>query len=183
MATRMTFEEATKQYTNYVYNIALRVLRHPQDAEDAAQDALLQAYRNWERFRWDAEVTTWLYRIAVNAALMKLRKKKPEQQLTLIICDEHELADRARDPDLNPEEAVLNIELRAAVEEGLKLLCPAHQAAVILRDVQGLENIEAAEVIGITISAFKARLHHGRVRLRQHLESYVRAEQGTPRNA
>ena len=144
------------------------MLGNSQDAEDTTQEAFLAAYRNWGRFRADAQVSMWLYRIVIKAALMKIRKEQRHPLLTDTGYADMEVADWA--PDL--EEATVTKELRGAVEEGVGMLPPDLRAAVVLRDIQELSDTEAAEILGLSISAFKARLHRGRVLLRKQLEKY-----------
>ena len=169
MSTPQTFDKVVTAYADYVYNIIYRMLGNPHDAEEAAQEAFISAYRNWDRFRGDAQVTTWLYRIAVNAALMRIRKDKRGKELTYTGYEDRDVPDWAR----GPERTALDSELRQAVETGLQLIPEDLRAAVVLRDVQELSNTEAADVLGITVTAFKARLHRGRVLLRKHLEQYL----------
>ena len=171
MKTQREFDDLVEKYSSYVYNIAYRMLGDPHDAEDVTQQAFLSAYRSWDRFRGEAEVTTWLYRIAVNACLMKLRKEKKGRYLTQTGYEDRHVVDWTD----SPERAALNSELRRALEEGIALLPPDLRSAVVLRGIQDLSNVEAAEALGITVSALKARLHRGRVLLRQHLEKYLRS--------
>ena len=181
MTTQLSFDEVVEKYTDYVYNVTRRMLNDPQDAEDATQETFLSAYRNWERFRGDAQLTTWLYRIAVNAALMKLRKEKPRRTHTQTVPEEQDLSSLASNTEeqggsawgQNPEKAALGGELQRAIERGLTLLPPELRAPVVLRDIQELDNTEAAEVLDLSVSAFKARLHRGRVLLRKQLERYL----------
>ena len=165
-----TFSGIVEQYTDYAYNIAFRMLHNPSDAEDAVQDAFLSAYRARDRFRGDAAVTTWLYRIVVNAVLMKVRKERRPGDLQQSNIDDVELVDWSP----GPESATLNAELKAQLEEALSRLPEDLRVAVVLRDVQELSNEEAAQVLEISVPAFKARLHRGRVLLRGHLSSYIR---------
>ena len=160
------FEQIVSEYGDFVYNLTYRVLGNAADAEDAAQDAFLAAYRNFFRFRGESKVSTWLYRIAVNAALMKLRRDRPRNFLTETGYDDAQLVSRAD----GPEKLALNSELR---ERGLDLLPENLRTAVVLRDVQGLSNEEASEVLEISISSLKARLHRGRVLLRKYLQDYI----------
>ena len=169
MATPMTFDEVVEKYTDYVYNVIYRMLANPHDTEDATQEAFISAYRNWDRFRGDAQVTTWLYRIAVNSALMRIRKEKRGKELTQTGYEDRDIRDWAE----GPERAALSGELRDAVQEGLKLIPADLRGAVVLRDIQELSNTEAAEALEITVTALKARLHRGRVLLRKHLEQYI----------
>jgi RNA polymerase sigma-70 factor (ECF subfamily) len=167
------FEDIVEEYGDFVYNLTYRILGNHADAEDAAQDAFLAAYRNFHRFRGESKVSTWLYRIATNAALMKLRKDRNPRTLTQTGYDELQLTS----PLEGPEKLALNSELREHLEEGLELLPPNLKTAVVLRDIQGLSNEEAAEVLDISVSSLKARLHRGRVLLRQHLQDYVARNQ------
>ncbi len=167
--TELDFETIVEQYSDFVYNLTYRVLANHADAEDAAQDAFLSAYRNFHRFRGESSVSTWLYRIAMNAALMRLRKDKNKKLLTQTGYDDVQLAS----PLEGPEKLALNSELRERLEQGLDMLAANLKAAVVLRDVQGLSNEEAAGVLKISVSSLKARLHRGRVLLRKHLEDYI----------
>ena len=168
-ATTLTFEEIVEQYGDFVFNLAYRVLGNYADAEDAAQDAFLSAYRNFDRFRGESSVSTWLYRIAVNAALMKLRKDKNKRTQTQPEFDELQLVS----PQKGPEQLALNSELREKLERGLDMLAPNLKAVVVLRDLQGLNNQEAAEILNLSVSSLKARLHRGRVQLREHMRDYL----------
>ncbi len=165
------FDEIYSKYAPRMRQLALGITRNEADAEDAAQDAFLAAYRNFERFRGESRVSTWLYRIATNAALMKLRKERPRRNLTQPGYEEIELPS----PGEGPEKLALNSELREHLERGLDMLQPNLKTAVVLRDVQGLSNEEAAQILDISVSSLKARLHRGRILLRQHLQEYLAA--------
>ncbi len=115
-------------------------------------------------------MSTWLYRIAANASLMKLRKDRRRDQLTQTGYDDTQLVSWTE----GPESAALNSELREHLERGLGMLAPQLRAVVVLRDVQGLSNEEAADVLETTIPSLKSKLHRGRVLLRKHLEEYVK---------
>ena len=163
------FESIVEEHGDLVYNVAYRIMGNQADAEDAAQEAFLAAYRNYHRFRGDSSMSTWLYRITVNASLMKLRKDKRKSQLTQLGYDDTQLVSRTD----GPEREALNSELRDRLEKGLDMLAPQLRAVVVLRDVQGLSNEEAAEVLETTVSSLKSKLHRGRVLLRKHLQDYV----------
>ena len=162
------FEGIVEQYGDFVYNVAYRILNNQADAEDAAQEAFLSAYRNFYRFRGESSVSTWLYRIPVNASLMKLRKDRRKNFLTQTGYDDTQLVSWTE----GPERAALNSELRQQVEEGLSLLPPNLRVAVVLRDIQGMSNEGAAEILKASVSSLKSRLHRGRVLLRKHLQQY-----------
>lgn len=163
------FELIVEEYRDYVFNLTFRVLGNHADAEDAAQDAFISAYNNFHRFRGESSVSTWLYRIAVNAALMKLRHERNKRVLTQTGYDDMMLVS----PADGPEKLALNSELREHLIEGIQLLAPNLRTAVVLRDVQGMNNEEAAQVLKISVSSLKARLHRGRVLLRRHLQNYL----------
>ena len=164
-----TFQEIVEKYGDFVYNVALRMMGDPHDAEDVTQEAFIDAYRAWDRFRGESQVSTWLYRITVNRSLMRLRKEKRARQLTVTGYEDRNVVNWAD----SPERQALSSELRDKLEEGIKLLPPQLRAAVVLRDVQGLSNTEAAEALEITVSALKSRLHRARVLLRKFLSDYV----------
>lgn len=164
------FQSVVENYADFVYNVAYRMMGNAEDAEDVAQEAFLSAYRAFDRFRREAQVSTWLYRITVNASLMKLRKDQKARSLTDTSLDKIEVADW----DLTPERSALMSELGEKLQQGLDQLDPDLRAAVVLRDVEGLSNSEAADILGITVAALKSRLHRGRLLLRKHLEGYLK---------
>ncbi len=166
------FSEIVEEHSSFVYNVAYRMMGNPDDAQEVVQDAFLSAYRARDRFRGDAQVTTWLYRIAVNAALMRLRKNSRRRE---VATDPDEIYRRIDTTDWEdaPDRAALNNELREQLEAGISKLPDDLRAAVVVRDVQGLTNDEAAEVLEVSVSALKARLHRGRVMLRNILSEYV----------
>ena len=164
------FDAIVENHSNFVYNVAYRVMGSPQEAEDVAQDAFLSAYRAYDRFRGQSHVTTWLYRITMNAALMRLRKTKKARTLTHTGIDEVEVVDWTK----NPHKDALDSELGDKLREGIDLLEPDLRASLVLRDVQGLSNAEAAEVLDITVSALKSRLHRARMIVRRYLEDYIK---------
>ncbi len=169
------FSEMVEAYSSMAYNIALRMLRNTADAEDAVQEAFISAYRAFPKFKGQSKASTWLYRIVVNACLMKIRKEQVRSKYLTNTGYDDSLIPNWRDADSpnEPERAALNSELRDVLDEGLDRLSPELRAAVVLRDVQGFTTEEAATTLDLTVSALKARLHRGRVLLRKHLEGYL----------
>ena len=163
------FTEIVEQYSDLAYSVAFRMLRNAEDAEDAVQEAYISAYKSLPNFKGQSKLSTWLYRIVVNACLMKIRKDKSRAKY---------LSEKAYDDAIvydwknDPEEAAVNSELRSILESGLDLLSPDLRAALVLRDIQGLSTEEAAEVLEISIASLKSRLHRARIQLRKHLEEY-----------
>ena len=167
------FDMIVEKYADFVYNVAFRMMGTPEDAEDVSQDAFISAYRAFDRFRGESRVTTWLYRITVNAALMKLRKEKRARTLTKTGLEDVDVVDW----DAGPERLAVTSELGEKLHEGIAQLQPELRSSVVLRDVEGLSNDEAAEVLGITVSSLKSRVHRGRIILREYLSEYVKATQ------
>jgi len=160
------FGEVVEKYSSLVYSVALRMTRNPDDAQDISQEVFLSAYKAYPSFRGESAVSTWLYRITINACLMRARKQKPTEYLEDTGYEDMRIPGFYQDP----EEAALNSELRAQLLEGLSRLPPEMRAAVVLRDVQGLSGQEAAEALGTSLINLKNRLHRGRVLLRKFLQ-------------
>jgi len=168
------FAEMVEEYTGFAYSVAYRMLRNVEDAEDAVQEAFISAYRAFSTFKGQSKLSTWLYRIVVNACLMKIRKEKARSKYLLETGYNDAVV---TDWGNHPEEAAINSELRDVVESGLQSLSPDLRAVVVLKDVQGLTTEEASTALSLSIAAFKSRLHRGRILLRGHLSEYF-AKQG-----
>ncbi len=164
------FAQIVEDHADLAYNVAYRMLRNVEDAEDAVQEAFISAYRSFSRFKGQSKVSTWIYRIVVNTCLMKIRKEKSRSKyLSETGYNDAVVPDWGNDP----EKAAVNSELRGFIESGLMRLTPELRATVLLRDVQGLTIEEGALALDLTVAAFKSRLHRGRVFLRKYLEGYV----------
>ena len=163
------FTEIVEQYSDLAYSVAFRMLRNVEDAEDAVQEAYISAYKALPNFKGQSKLSTWLYRIVVNACLMKIRKDKSKAKyLSEKTFDDAIVYDWKNDP----EEAAVNSELHSMLESGLDHLSPDLRAAVVLRDIQGLSTEESADVLNISIASLKSRLHRARIMLRRHLDEY-----------
>jgi RNA polymerase sigma-70 factor, ECF subfamily len=162
------FAELVRRHEQRVRTILFRLLGDERDVEEAAQDAFLQAWRNLDRFRGDSAVFTWLYRIAVNEALGRLRRRRlPTTGLDA--ADEPELAMRSgEEPDRAAELNELHEYLAACVRE----LPFDYRAPLILRDVLGLSNDEVAAVLELSVPATKSRIYRARMRIREQLERW-----------
>jgi RNA polymerase sigma-70 factor (ECF subfamily) len=149
------------------------MLRNSADAEDALQETFISALNGLKNFRGDATFATWLYRIAYNATLMRLRKPPDAASLDAAVEDDEsatprELADWSHDP----EAALLNKETREAMDAAVASLPETLRSAFVLRDVDGLSTEETAAVLDISIEAVKVRLHRARLALRDQLSNY-----------
>lgn len=174
------FVALLKRYQGKVYRLAMNITRNAQDAEEAAQDVFLAVYRKIGDFDGRAAFSTWLYRIATNAALMKLRARPGGQHLSIeeagpaFGADGHH-ARPVADWSEMPEDRLLAAERRRVVQDAIAALPPDYKAAVALRDIEGLSNQEVAEVLGATVLAVKSRLHRARLALRERLATYFEA--------
>jgi RNA polymerase sigma-70 factor (ECF subfamily) len=154
--------------------LALRILKDPQEAEDIVQETFLNAFRSIDAFQGRSSVGTWLFRIAYNTALMRLRKSHPE---TLSV-DGSESGDGKAEPlelfDFSnlPEEEVLNREVQDQIQAAIEAAPSNLRVVFALRELEGLSTTETAEVLGLSEEAVKTRLHRGRLWLRQRLSRY-----------
>ena len=160
----VAFEQLVAEYGDRVFGIALRVTGSPSDAEDVMQETFLLAFRSWSTFRGESAATTWLYRIAVNAALMKVRSRSHVE----LLSEQDERVDVV-DWAADAAEAVLRGELRQEIEAGITRLPEELRVTLILRDVEGLSTAETSAALEISEPAVKSRLHRARALLRSYL--------------
>jgi len=168
------FDELVKRYENKVYRLAFKILRHEDDAGEALQDAFMSAYRGLKNFKSDSTFSTWLYRVATNAALMKYRKRR-DGHISLEQSQSYdEDADRLEIPDWSalPDEDLLTGELDEILAEGLSRLPDELREVFVMRDIEELSNSDVAERLQLTVPAVKSRLHRARLQLRDRLNRY-----------
>lgn len=163
------FAEIVRRHEHRLRIVLVRVLDDARDVEEAVQDAFVQAWRNLDRYRGDAALFTWLYRIGVNTALARRRRG----ELQTVDLEAVTGASSARGGVPGPEEAVEAGELRSRIVAALGALPLEHREAVVLRDVAGLTNEEVADALGIGLAAAKSRIHRGRLQLRELLDGPV----------
>lgn len=175
------FEALLERHQGKVYRLAWNFTRNPQDAEEVTQDVFLTVHRRIGGFDGRAAFTTWLYRVASNAALMKLRGRRPEPHLAVdeegpAFLPDGRHARPVADWSALPEAKLLGAECRQVLEQAIEALPPDYKAVVILRDIEGLSNAEAAEALRTTVMAVKSRLHRARLALRERLAAYFEAD-------
>jgi RNA polymerase sigma-70 factor (ECF subfamily) len=169
------FAQLVEANQRNVYNLALRMLNNPQEAEDVLQETFLSAYKALPSFEGRSSLSTWLYRIASNASLMRLRRKQPE---TTSIDEPLELEEGDSLPrefvdwSSVPEDELLDEESRRVMDEAVAELPEGLRIVFILRDIEGLSTQEAGEVLELSESAVKTRLHRARLALREKLSAY-----------
>jgi RNA polymerase sigma-70 factor (ECF subfamily) len=152
-----------------VYRLALGVLTSPQEAEDAAQEAMIAMFGSLPRFRGDSRFSTWLYRLALNTCLKQ--RRRPSRRREAPISDEPD-ALPAADPSLLPDAQAGRAWLRARVAAFLAVLPDTYRIPVVLSDALDLEAREIAETLSLSLPAAKARILRGRRRLRDEVERY-----------
>jgi RNA polymerase sigma-70 factor (ECF subfamily) len=170
------FEILCKQSANTVFHLARRIMRNNEDAEDVVQESFQQAFIHLNRFNGDSRFSTWLSRIAINAALMKLRKKHYQWNVPLDESTETEepvFRQQIEDQGLNPEQLYAQKERQRILSQALNELSPGTRKAIELRELGERSTEETAQIMGISITAVKARVFHGRKRLRERLNRFV----------
>lgn len=172
---RNEFTRLVDAYSGVIYRLALKMLNNTQDAEDVLQDTFLKAYRGLANFDGRSSVSTWLYRIATNEALMLLRKRKNP---AISIEEPDDTNDEAQEPlqivdwCCLPEVEMLSTEARAHLDQAIKSLPPSLRVVFLLREIEGLSTLETGEVLNLSETAVKTRLSRARLRLREQLTAY-----------
>ncbi len=174
-----SFHELIRPYERMVYLSVLTMLRNEQEAEDAAQEVMVNAFRHLKSFRGDAKFSTWLVTIAMNEGRQRLRKAKGVQLESL----DEEKEDREGDvtpavlTDWReiPSEALEKKETRQKLREAVEQLPPIYREVLVLRDLEELNQEETASALGISITLVKVRLHRARMMLQKLLAPYLRA--------
>ncbi len=176
------FEQLVKRYDRNVFRIAQHITQNREDAEDVVQEAFLKAYNNLKGFQGQSKFYTWLVRIAVNEALMKLRRRKPERTVSLdedIKTEDDSVPREVADWTPNPEQQYNQAELREILQKTIQGLPPGFRMVFVLRDVEGLSTEETAEALDLSIPAVKSRLLRARLQLRDRLSRYFQKRGST----
>jgi RNA polymerase sigma-70 factor (ECF subfamily) len=172
------FSVLVRQYRNNIYRLAFKITQNHEDAEDSLQEALLKAYCNLDSFQGGSRFYTWLVRITMNEALMKLRKRRSSRQLPLedVISPgvENPAPREFEDKHANPETQYAEVELHEALSDALRSVSPRLSNAFVLRNVEDFSVKETAERLGLSVAAVKSRLVRARARLRQRLRKTAR---------
>jgi len=161
-----------ERYSDFVYTIALRVVRSEEEAEDVAQEAFVRAHRALPRFRGDSKFSSWLYRIAVNRALTHLKRRRSRPSTVEMSSSpgvEAEIA--AHRSGGSPADELLKDEFRARVRAAVAKLPPRYRAAVTLFYLEERSYKEVAEALGVPMGTLKTHLHRARAILRDELST------------
>jgi len=172
---RTAFARLVDAYSTQIYRLALKMLADEQDAEDVLQNTFMKALQSIENFEGRSSLSTWLYRIAVNEALMSLRRHKPTISVAMDYeDDEDEFQHPTQFTDwcCLPEEDLLSAESKKHLDKAIRSLPEKLRIVFILRDIEGLSIRETGETLDLTETAVKTRLLRARLNLREQLSSY-----------
>lgn len=164
------FDQLVASYQGKLFSVALGITRNREDAEDVVQKSLLQAFVHLDAFHGSSKFSTWLIRIAINEALMNLRKKHRSAEVSLDECsklEEGSLPREVTDRRATPEESCSHQELYRLLAGVIEQLRPSHQVIVHLRYVKGFSTEETSRRLGLPVSTVKARLYRARLQLRE----------------
>jgi len=166
------FEELVNRYEKKIYRLGMNITGNAEDAEDVLQEAFLKAFEHLLEFREDSRFYTWIVRIAVNEALMKLRKRRTRREVAIEDSEDEDgevLVREFADWKPNPEQEYARAELERILQGAVRALPPGFRTVFYLRDVEGLSTEETAELLNLSGGAVKARLFRARLRLREEL--------------
>jgi len=169
------FDVLFQRYFATVSRQAIRLTGHREEAEEVVQEVFLTVYEKAHTFRGTAAFSTWLYRVTANAALIRLRRRKKGEELSLeeylpsFRDDGHHLVRPVVDWSNELEARVASEERQRLIQQALDMLAPVDKAVVVLSDLEGFSDREIASTLGLSVSAVKARLHRSRLALRGKL--------------
>lgn len=170
------FDTLYKDHVDLMYRFAHRLCGEPEAAKDLVQETFLNAYRGFDKFRGDAQISTWLYTIASRACLRMRRRRKgaPERELSLeefIPASDGEFRLQIPIDGLSPEAALQNKQLREALDAAINRLPNKYKMVLVLRDMEGLNAKDVGAIMGLNERAVKSRLHRARLFVRRELSA------------
>jgi RNA polymerase sigma-70 factor, ECF subfamily len=172
------FEQLLDRYEDKIFRLAYRFVRNETEAKEILQDTFLSIWRKLDTFKGDSQFSSWLYRVAANAALMRLRaqKRHPEvstEELPVDFLDNYgHLPATGENWAKRPDDELQSEELRAHIQAAVDQLPEIYRTVFLIRDVEGLSTEETAEVLQISIPTVKTRLHRARLALRETISKY-----------
>lgn len=171
------FAELVKRYEAKIFRLAQHITQNREDAEDVLQETFLKAYEHLDQFQGNSKFYTWIVRIAVNQALMKLRRRKTDKSVSLdetIDTGEDTVTREVAAWDEDPEQRFSREELGEILDSSIQSLAPTYRSVFLLRDVDDLSTEETAEALGISVPAVKSRLLRARLQLREKLTRFFK---------
>ena len=170
------FGQLVTRYQNRLYNTLVHVLGSADEAQDVAQDAFIHAFQKLNSFRGDSAFYTWLFRIALNAAVTRKRKNRRTVSSIEAAKDAAGIEPADEHPAAQPSYAIEQNERQKIVRQGLSQLSEEFRTVLVLKEMEGLKYEEIAEVINCPIGTVRSRMHRARVELKQKLEILLRQE-------
>lgn len=166
------FGEIVEIYKNSVFQLCYRMLGNRHEAEDIAQEAFLRAYVNIKSFNQDLKFSTWLFRIATNLCIDRIRKKKPDYYLDAEVAGTEGLTMYSQIPSDTPlpEKELESLELQETVQKEILKLPEKYRSAILLKYIEDLSLNEISEILDLPLGTVKTRIHRGREALRQQLK-------------
>jgi RNA polymerase sigma-70 factor (ECF subfamily) len=171
------FGELVRRYEGKIFRLAQHVTQNREDAEDVLQETFMKAYEHLDQFQGNSKFYTWIVRIAVNQALMKLRRRKTDKSVSLdetIDTGEDTMVREIAAWDEDPEQRFSRDELGGILDTAVQSLEPPYRSVFMLRDVDELSTEETAEALGLSVPAVKSRLLRARLQLREKLTRYFK---------
>jgi len=173
----IAFGELVRRYEGKIFRLAQHVTQNREDAEDVLQETFMKAYEHLDQFKGDSKFYTWIVRIAVNQALMKLRRRKTDKSVSL-----DETIDTGEDTVVreiaawgeDPEQQLSREELGGILDSAIQSLEPLYRSVFVLRDIEELSTEETAEALGLSVPAVKSRLLRARLQLREKLTRFFK---------
>ena len=171
---QQSFEELISRYSNKVFSLASRLTRNTEDAEEVLQDVFVTVHRKIGGFEGKSSFSSWLYRVTVNAAFMKLRKRKQDQTVPLEeLVQQAQVVPALKSPEHTHVDSIsIRNEMLEALETAIRKLPDDYRPVFILRDVDGLTSREVSRILDLTVPAVKSRLHRSRLMLRRRLNRF-----------
>lgn len=169
-----SFEELLSRYSNKVFSLASRLTRNSEDAEEVLQDVFVTVHRKITSFEGKSSFSSWLYRVTVNAAFMKLRKRRQDQSISLEdLVEQPHAASVLKSPENDYVDAQsMRNQMLEALEVAIRKLPDDYRPVFILRDVDGLTSREVGRILDLTVPAVKSRLHRSRLMLRRRMTRF-----------
>ena len=171
------FAELVRRSEGKIFRLAQHVTQNREDAEDVLQETFMKAYEHLDQFKGDSKFYTWIVRIAVNQALMKLRRRKTDKSVSLdetIDTGEDTLVREIAAWDEDPEQRFSRDELGTILDSAIQSLEPPYRSVFVLRDIEELSTEETADALNLSVPAVKSRLLRARLQLREKLTRYFK---------
>jgi RNA polymerase sigma-70 factor (ECF subfamily) len=171
------FSALVRRYEGKIFRLAMHVTQNREDAEDVLQETFMKAYEHLDQFKGDSKFYTWIVRIAVNQALMKLRRRRTDKSVSMdetIDTGEDTVVREIADWGEDPEQRFSREELGEILDGAIESLEPIYRSVFVLRDVEDLSTEDTAEALGLSVPAVKSRLLRARLQLREKLTRFFK---------